>query len=87
MVIFALLCIFTLISFVVNRFYPPPSLQGAAIILGVASLKAFLVCLIFMHLRWDWKKVYFLIVPAMILGAVVVVCLMPDMVLSWDYYQ
>lgn len=87
LLIFALLTLLTLVSFIVNRFYPPPNFNGAAIILGVATLKAFLVCLVFMHLRWDWSKLYFLIIPAFLLGAVVIVCLIPDMVSSWDYYS
>jgi caa(3)-type oxidase subunit IV len=85
MVVFAALSLFTAISFVVNRIYPPPHFQGAAIILGVAIVKAFLVALIFMHLKWDWSRLYFLIIPAFILGAVLIIVLMPDMVLSWEY--
>jgi caa(3)-type oxidase subunit IV len=86
MVVFAALTVFTAISFEVNRIYPPPHFQGAAIILGVAVVKAFLVALIFMHLKWDWSRLYFLIIPAFILGFVMIIVLMPDMVLSWDYY-
>src|SRR4051794_40901938 len=69
MVIFGALSIFTLISFVVNHFLPPPSMLGAGIIMGVAVVKAVLVGMIFMRLKWDWAKLYFMIVPAFILGA------------------
>jgi len=84
MVVFAALSIFTAISFIVNMFYPPPSHQGATIIMGVAVVKAFLVGLIFMHLKYDWAKLYFMIVPAFILGAMMMIVLMPDIVIDWN---
>jgi caa(3)-type oxidase subunit IV len=84
MVVFAALSIFTAISFIVNHFYPPPSHQGMMIIMGVAVVKAFLVGLIFMHLKYDWAKLYFMIVPAFILGAMMIIVLMPDIVMGWQ---
>lgn len=53
-----------------------------ALILSVAILKATLVGLIFMHLKWDWKLLYFLLVPAFILGVMMMVVLMPDALLG-----
>jgi cytochrome c oxidase subunit IV len=53
------------------------------VILGVAIVKAALVGWIFMHLKFDWRKLYFLIVPAFILGAMMMIVLMPDIVLAW----
>jgi caa(3)-type oxidase subunit IV len=86
MVVFGALTAFTLISFVVNSWYPPGSehaMRGASIIMGVAVVKAFLVGLIFMHLISDWGKVYFIIVPIFILGVMMVIVLLPDMVMAW----
>src|SRR5262245_36562543 len=46
---------------------------GFFIILGVAVVKAILVAAIFMHLMFDWKRVYFMIIPALILGTLMIV--------------
>ena len=54
-----------------------------AIILGVAVIKACLVAVIFMHLKWDWRKLYFMIAPAFILAPFLVLALLPDIVLYW----
>ena len=55
------------------------------IILGVAVVKAALVGYIFMHLVSDWRKLYFMIFPAFILGAMMMIVLLPDIVLAWQH--
>jgi caa(3)-type oxidase subunit IV len=84
--VFGALAICTLISFVANLAVRQ-EVMGAhlsfAIIMGVAVLKAVLVAMIFMHLKWDWKRVYIMIVPALILGPLLVIVLLPDIVLAW----
>jgi hypothetical protein len=35
-----------------------------------------------MHLLFDWKRVYIMIIPAMILGPMLMIVLLPDIVLS-----
>jgi len=84
LVVFAALSVFTAISFFVNAIFPKHSMTAAGIIMAVAVVKAFLVGLIFMHLKWDWSKLYFMIVPAFILGAMLMMVLMPDFVLAWQ---
>jgi caa(3)-type oxidase subunit IV len=87
MVVFGALAIFTLISFIVNYFVRQNHLQphvGFMLILGVAVIKALLVVLIFMHLKWDWGRVYFLIIPALVLAPMLVFALLPDLVLYWS---
>jgi cytochrome c oxidase subunit 4 len=82
------LSIFTVISFVVNSIVKSGSLgaqSGFFIILAVAVVKAFLVGMFFMHLKYDWWKLYFMIVPIFILGAMMGLVLLPDMVLAWPY--
>ncbi len=54
------------------------------IIIGVAVIKAFLVGLIFMHLNFDWGRVYFIIVPIGILAVMMVLVVMPDIVIAWQ---
>src|SRR5436305_1531217 len=87
LVIFAALSIFTIISFVVNGAVHTGTLTttaGFAIILGVAVCKATLVGIYFMHLKHDWGKLYFMIVPVFVLGVLLMVVLLPDIVLTWN---
>jgi cytochrome c oxidase subunit 4 len=82
----AVLTVFTASSFAVNALvrndHFSPEL-GFVLILGVAVAKAVLVGLFFMHLMFDWAKLYFLIIPAFILGTMMMVVLLPDIVLAW----
>jgi cytochrome c oxidase subunit 4 len=82
MVVFGALSIFTAISFIVNATVGR-NMTGLTIILGVAVIKAVLVGLYFMHLIVDWPKLYYLIFPTFILGAMFIVVLLPDIVLTW----
>jgi hypothetical protein len=38
-----------------------------------------------MHLKWDWGRLYFMIIPAMILAPMLVFALLPDIVLYWKH--
>ena len=85
-VVFGALSIFTLLSFVFNlaaRNDVITHTRSFLLILGVAIIKATLVGLYFMHLKLDWPKTYFLIVPAFILATMMIIVLMPDIVLGW----
>ncbi len=84
MVVFAALSVFTAISFLVNATVGR-NLTGMLIILAVAVCKATLVGMYFMHLVVDWGKLYYLIIPALILGTLLIVVLMPDIVLAWHH--
>jgi caa(3)-type oxidase subunit IV len=88
--VFIALSIFTAVSFLANW----AVYQGwigthasFAIIIGVAIVKAFLVGLIFMHLKYDWRNVYFIIVPISILGVMMMMVLLPDIVIAWQPEQ
>src|SRR5262245_24929939 len=83
--VFGALAVFTLISFLVNFILGRGSFAGFAIILAVAICKAVLVAMIFMHLVVDWKRVYILIIPALVLGPMLVIVLLPDIVMAWHY--
>src|SRR5688572_11754893 len=76
------LAVATALSFVANAALGQ-NMTSAAIIMVVAVIKAFLVGLIFMHLKWDWSRLYFLILPAFILGVMMVVVLLPDIVFAF----
>jgi caa(3)-type oxidase subunit IV len=86
MVVFGALSIFTAISFLVNYAVRNGALgahAGFSLILAVAIVKAILVGTYFMHLIVDWPKLYYLIFPTFILGAMFIVVLLPDIVLGW----
>ena len=86
MMVAGALAVFTAASFVVNKFVRDAVLEphiGFTIILGVAVCKALLVGAVFMHLRWDWGRLYFMIIPVFILGTMMMMVLMPDIVIAW----
>ena len=85
--VFALLCAFTAVSFVFNTLANKGTISAQTsfvVILGVAFVKALLVCAIFMHLKWDWSRLYFMIVPALVLAPFMMFALLPDIVLYWS---
>ena len=84
--VFGALAVFTLISFLVNFILGRGSFAGFTIILLVAICKAVLVAMIFMHLLLDWKRVYIMIVPALVLGPMLMIVLLPDIVLAWRHF-
>jgi cytochrome c oxidase subunit 4 len=55
----------------------------------VAVVKATLVGMFFMHLKYEWAKLYFMIIPVFILGTMMMIVLMPDIVVAWhiDQYE
>ena len=88
LVIFGALLVFTVVSFAVNvaeRQEMVTRATGFVIILSVAVCKALLVAMYFMHLMFDWKRLYFMIIPVMVLGVMMIVVLLPDIVLGWHH--
>jgi cytochrome c oxidase subunit 4 len=86
-VIFVLLCAFTAVSFIVNVFVRDARIEpgtGFVIILAVAVVKALCVAIYFMHLKWDWGRVYFLVIPALVLAPMLVFALLPDLMIYWN---
>jgi caa(3)-type oxidase subunit IV len=82
LVIFGALAVFTLLSFLVNLLFGQHNFTGAAIIMIVAVCKALLVALYFMHLKFDWRKLYYIVTPLMILTVMMIVVLLPDFVVD-----
>lgn len=86
MAVFGALVVFTLISFVANSAARSEAISvgtSFTIILAVAVVKALLVAMFFMHLKFDWIRVYMIIIPALILGPLLVIVLLPDIVFAW----
>ncbi len=78
------LAIGTSLSFVFNQTMSAKFI-AFVLILGVAIVKATLVAMYFMHLKWDWKLLYFLIIPAFILGTMMMVVFLPDILLNTSH--
>ncbi len=86
------LAVVTCVSFVVNGLVTDKHLSpfmGFVVIMGVAVCKAVLVGMYFMHLKYDWGRLYFMIVPAFILATMFMIVLLPDIVVAWhiDQYE
>lgn len=81
-VVFVALSVFTALSFLVN-WTLGQNQTSMMIILCIAVIKAVLVALIFMHLKFDWSKLYFIVIPVMILTVMLIIVLLPDFVLGW----
>jgi cytochrome c oxidase subunit 4 len=82
----AALAIFTASSFVFNYLVRQDvfsHVTGFVLILGVAVCKAVLVGMFFMHLKFDWGKLYFVIIPISIMAVMMMMVLLPDIVLAW----
>ncbi len=86
MMVFVALGVFTALSFVFNfaaRHEIITNHLSAGLIMSVGVVKACLVGYIFMHLKWDWSKLYYLIIPAFILGTMMMMVLFPDILEAW----
>jgi cytochrome c oxidase subunit IV len=89
LLVFTGLALATLVSFVTN-YWARQDLADRAhtsfvIILAVSVIKTCMVGAFFMHLIIDIRKVYFLLIPAFILGTMMMIVLLPDIVLAWHY--
>ena len=82
MYIFYALSVCTALSFVVNWLLGQGH-TSAAIIIIVAVVKASLVAAIFMHLKFDFGKLYCIVVPVCILTFMMVIILSIDTTLAW----
>jgi cytochrome c oxidase subunit 4 len=90
MVVAVALSIFTASSFLFNwmaRHGTISSMMAFSLILLVAICKALLVGAYFMHLKFEWGKLYFMIIPAFILGFMMMMVLLPDIVFTWTPLQ
>ncbi len=81
--VFYALCVLTIVSFIAN-WTLGHNLTSAGIIMVVAVVKAALVGSIFMHLKYDWSKLYGIIIPVVILTVMMMIILMPDFVVYWN---
>ena len=85
MFVFGALCVCTALSFVVNLLLGQNH-RSAAIIVAIAVVKATLVAGIFMHLKFDWGKLYCIILPVCVVTVMMVIILSIDTTLAWHAY-
>ena len=86
--VFLMLCALTLTSFwIANSHLMETPANGWAAMMAVSAAKAMMVILFFMHLWWERRWKYALTLPAMILCAVLVLLLVPDIGHRTDTYS
>lgn len=78
-IVFVMLCALTAMSFwIANSHLMDNPLTGWIAMMGVSVAKAFLVVTFFMHLWWEKRWKYVLTIPALLMGALLVILLIPD---------
>ncbi len=55
------------------------------LIVLVAIIKAVCVASVFMHLKFDWGRLYCIVIPVSILAVMMVIVLLPDIVIGWHH--
>jgi caa(3)-type oxidase subunit IV len=85
MYVFYALCLLTATSFFANLLLGRGQ-TSFVVIMIVSVVKATLVGLIFMHLKFDWPKLYCIIIPVSVMGIMMMIVLLPDIVFSWHHY-
>ena len=77
--VFVMLCVLTGLSFwIANSHLMENKYVGWGSMMAVSAAKAMLVILFFMHLWWEKRWKYVLTVPALIMGVLLVMLLVPD---------
>ena len=82
--VFAALAVLTAIEYYYAAIFKDHFAVLLTGLLALAVVKAGLVGWYFMHLKFEGNWVYIMIVPAMILAAIIVLALCPDMVLKYE---
>jgi len=86
--IFGMLCVLTGMSFwVANSHLMDQPATGWGVMMAIAATKALLVVLFFMHLWWEQRWKYVLTIPAMVIGAILVLLLVPDVGNRFETYS
>jgi cytochrome c oxidase subunit 4 len=77
MAIFWYLAVLTVLEILVI-FAPVPKMAIAVMLVAMASAKAALVALYFMHLRFETKTLGYIALTPIVIGALLVMVLLPD---------
>jgi len=78
-IVFVMLCGLTALSYwIANSHLMENQLTGWLAMMAVSVAKAMLVITFFMHLWWEKKWKYVLTIPALLMGMLLVILLVPD---------
>lgn len=66
------------IGYILERFIGIPRNVALLAIFGIALLKALLVALNFMHLRWESPMIYMIVLVPIVLFGILLILLLPD---------
>ena len=80
--VFIALGILTMMSFGAYELFGQGQ-RSMWIILAISVAKATLVAMIFMHLKFDWNRVFCIVIPVCIMAVMMVIVLMIDQTLAW----
>ena len=87
-IVFLMLCALTGLSFWIGRSHlMEDKFTGWSAMMAVSVAKAMLVVLFFMHLWWERPWKYVLTLPAIIMGALLVLLLVPDIGFRTERYS
>ena len=86
--VFLALCGLTMCSFLtVQPWWPFAKAPTWIFMMGVSTVKAMLVILVFMHLMWEANWKYVLTIPAGMMSIFLVLMLIPDVGNRWSDYS
>ncbi|HMP03879.1 MAG TPA: cytochrome C oxidase subunit IV family protein [Gemmatales bacterium] len=81
--VFGALVVCTAVSFItVSPLWFLGATTGHTLVMLVAVVKALLVAMFFMHLKYDWNKLYFMFVPTLTIATLLPCVLLPDITFS-----
>ena len=78
--IFGLLVVLTIVTVAVAFVHIESELTKVLVALSIASIKAAFVALFFMHLKFEGKLIYLILLVPVFLSVVLVISLIPDIV-------
>lgn len=76
--VFGALLILTAVTVGVYFLHPSNELVKVLLALFIASVKAILVCFFFMHMKFEGKLIYMILIVPLLLCVLLVVALIPD---------
>lgn len=86
LIIFGCLLVLTTVSVLTSEGFKEIGLLPIAIMMGMAAVKATLVALFFMHLKFEGKWKYILVIPPVLMMIVLILALCPD-IARWESYS
>jgi cytochrome c oxidase subunit 4 len=85
LVVFAVLCVLTGMSFFTySRYWPFPKHVAWAFMIAISCTKAMLVIMFFMHLLWEANWKWVLTIPASFMSIFLMLMLVPDVGMRQD---